>query len=128
MVDVNDTFQFVIPLKLKWKDTISDALKIVEEHYGMIVVVLDEEGKLSGIVSPGDLRKAILQGHSINTQLSNIANKEPVCIMLKELENLSRVTNILSDLKQRYDTLAPYAMVPVITDDRRVLGLISLDS
>ena len=128
MADVNNMFQLIEPLKLKCEDTIFDALKIVEDKYGMIVVVLDEEGKLSGIVSPGDLRKAILHGHSINTQLCNIANKDPVCIMPRELENLSKITNILKDLKQRYGNTSPYAMIPVVTDDRRVLGLISLDS
>lgn len=128
MVDVNDTFEFIVPLKLKWKDTISDALKIVEEHYGMIVIVLDEEGKLCGIVSPGDLRKAILQGHPINTQLSNIANKDPVCITLEDLKKHSGISNILNDLKQRYGNTSLYAMIPVVTDDRQVMGLISLDS
>mgnify|MGYP000387992011 CR=1 FL=1 len=128
MVNISDMFQLVEPPKLKWKDSIFDALKIVEDQYGMIVVVLDEEGKLSGVVSPGDLRKAILHGHSINTQLDKIVNKQPVCITLEDLEKRSGISNILSDLKQRYGNTSLYAMIPVVTDDRQVMGSISLDS
>ena len=128
MTDISGMFQLVEPPKLKWKDTIFDALKIVEDQYGMIVVILDEEGKLSGIVSPGDLRKAILQGHSIKTQLSHIANKDPVCITLEDLENCSGISNILNGLKKRYGKTSLYAMIPVVSEDRQVIGSISLDS
>ena len=128
MAHVSGMFQLIEPLKLNREHTIFDALKIVEDRYGMILVVLDEEGKLSGIVSPGDLRNAILKGYSVNARLGEIVNKDPVCITVGELERLSEITNILDDLKQRYGNSSRYAMIPVVTDDKLVRGLISLGS
>lgn len=130
MPDINETFQLIPALKLNQNDTIFDALNLIKGRYEMIVVIVDDEEKLMGIVSPGDLRKAILRGNSLNTQLSSVMNKEPICIKSKELRNTSDInSHILDDIRQRYgDISLLYAMIPVITDNRRVLGLMSLES
>ncbi len=130
MQDINESFQLIPAPQLKEDNTIFDALNFIEEQYGMIITILDSSGKLSGIASPGDLRKAILKGNSVNTKLSLVMNKKPVCIEFNELKTAEDINQrILDDLRKRYsDMFMLYAMVPVITKDKKVMGLISLES
>lgn len=130
MTNINELFQLIPAPQLREDNTIFDALELIHEKYGMIVVVLDNEGRLSGIASPGDLRKAILHGNSVHAKLSSVMNKEPICIKLSELETAADINHSISDeLRALYSNISMlYAMVPVITNNGRVAGLISLES
>jgi len=130
MADNNQSIQLIPALTLQEDNTINDSLKLIEDRYGTILIVLDQAGKLSGIVSPGDLRKAILQGHSVRTRLDRVINRNPVYIRYDEIKSATDVNQgIMDALRGRYSEVSMmYALLPVITSDRKVMGLISLDS
>ena len=130
MPGIDESMQLIPALKLKQDDTLFDAFNLIREQYGMIITIVDDQEKLSGIASLGDLRKAILHGKSVNAKLSSMMNKNPVCIKFSELKTATDISQrILDDIRVRYgDRSFLYAILPVITDDNKVLGLINLES
>ena len=60
------------PLKLKKTDNIKSAFKLLNGQFGMIVCVVSGDNVLSGVVTEGDLRRAILKGFSLETKLEEI--------------------------------------------------------
>ena len=59
--------------------TIYDAFKVRAEA-GVSLVVVDEEFKLLGTLSDGDLRKAILSKNNLSDSISKIYNSSPIVI------------------------------------------------
>lgn len=129
LFDMNGSLQLIPATKLSQDNTIRDALKYIDDQYGMIIVIVDNDEKLSGIVSSGDIRKAILQGNSVDTKISVVMNKKPVLVNFHELHTDSDYNILLEEMRERYGAASMlYAMIPVINDERHVLGLISLES
>jgi len=110
------------------EDIISTALENLGDLYGAIVAVVDGSGRLSGIVSAGDLRRAILNGRARSTPLSEVMNSEPVTIVQTELESEERINEALARLKALYATEQMHVMVPVVDDERHPLGTIDVQS
>ena len=109
-------------------DPIAMAFEHLGDRYGAIVAIVDEAGHLSGIVSAGDLRRAILNGHGRATPLSAVMNNAPVSIARSELEREQSVNAALTSLKALYATEQMHVMVPVIDGARRPLGMIDVQS
>ncbi len=110
------------------EDPISTALESLGDRYGAIVAVIDDDGRLSGIVSAGDLRRAILNGRVRSTALGEVMNSEPVTIVLAELESEESVNGALARLKALYATEQMHVMVPITDGERRPLGMIDVQS
>lgn len=130
MPELNKSLPFIPAPTLKEDNTILDGFNLINGNYEMIVVISDSEGKLSGIISSGDLRRAILHGHSLNTQLRLVMNKKPIYIKTEELgKTLNINKSILDKLKHLYrDILLLYAKVPVVDGNGQVLGLVDVGS
>ena len=60
--------------------TIYDAFFKVRAEAGVSLVVVDEEFKLLGTLSDGDLRKAILTKNNLSDSISKIYNSSPIVI------------------------------------------------
>lgn len=119
----------LIPVpRLREGDAIREGLANFVDNARMIVAITDDRGRLSGIVSAGDLRKSLLNGHSLDSPLHSVMNREPVCITQEQLSQLKNVGRVVSHLKERYgDAAMPYALVPVVTKEKQVLGALSID-
>ncbi len=120
----------LIPVtQLKKTNTLRDALQMIEDRFWMIIVIVDDDQKMCGIVSSGDLRKAILQGASVNASIETAMNADPICINISHLRDLNDVNQVFDHLKHRYGNNSSVlnAMIPVVTQDKKVLGLISYD-
>lgn len=119
---------FLPPIKLGGKDTVLDALKLIEGRQWMIVTVVDDQEHLLGVASPGDLRRAILQGYPSSTPLSKVMNSDPVCIKEDRLaqEDINQMFNSLRPIYG--ETSVSYAMIPVINANQQILGLMSSES
>jgi len=81
---------------LKSDAAISDALALIGDRYGAIVPVVDDDDRLCGVVSAGDLRKAILNGHGVDTPLRVVMNKSPVTVAHDQLGNEASVNAVLA--------------------------------
>tara|TARA_B100001057_G_scaffold499496_1_gene610390 strand:- start:1091 stop:2479 length:1389 start_codon:yes stop_codon:yes gene_type:complete len=73
--------------KLKKTNTIKDSLKLLKGQFGMIICIVEKNDILIGVVTDGDLRRAILDGNSLDTKIEKIMNKSPIYIFENELKN-----------------------------------------
>ena len=60
--------------------SIKDAFQIISKTGVKCLVITEENGKLLGTLSDGDLRKAILRGAHINDSIEKIFNPKPVTL------------------------------------------------
>ena len=68
------------PITLKIEDTLMDAVKAIEESPYRTVIVTDDEGKLIGSLTDGDIRRSLLKKGSLDTKLENVMNKNPISV------------------------------------------------
>jgi len=96
---------------------IFEVIKIIDRNSQQIAVVTDEERKLLGTVTDGDIRRGILKGISLNSPVSLIMNPHPVTI--PKLRDRNSIINILKANKVRH--------LPVVDAERRIIGIERLD-
>lgn len=109
--------------------TIGEALRLCGDRYGALVAVLDEQQKFFGIATPGDLRKAVLNGRPLTETLGKVANVQPVILSPNDLGRSDRLDAIVDGIKRKYNLgNMLHAMVPVVADDGKLLGLIPMQT
>jgi len=96
--------------------TVKDALKVIDASEALrVALVVDNKRMLLGVVTDGDVRRAILSGLSVDENITTVMNTKPVIAYKnttkRELRALMKRLNILS--------------VP-ITDMGKVVGLQTL--
>lgn len=103
-----------------WKSTlisprasIVEALKIIDDSSMQIVLVVDENQKLLGTVTDGDVRRAILRKISLNEPVEKIMHTSP------------RVASITDDKKQVISLMRQKDLkhIPVVDEAGRVVDL-----
>ena len=72
---------------LKKTDTIKHGLELLKGQFGMIVCILENEEILLGVITEGDLRRAIINGNSLDTKLEEVMNTNPIYIYESELKS-----------------------------------------
>jgi len=67
--------------------TLREALSFIDANSRQMALVVDDESCLLGVVTDGDIRRALLRGEGHDTTLSNIMNKNPKVAREGELRN-----------------------------------------
>ncbi len=96
---------------------IQEVILLVEMNASQIALVVDDENKLLGTVTDGDVRRGILKGIPLDSPVERIMNASPVTI--PEIKDKKSVFHILKMNKLRH--------LPVVDDSGRVTGLERLD-
>jgi len=124
MAESNKKLQLIPSINLQENDTISDAFRAINGQFGMVATILDEESHLSGVVSEGDLRRAMLRGSVLSTLLGKVMNRHPVIFRLDDLGDESKRNKIIKEIGRCYDTgQVLQAAIPIIDADGKVAGL-----
>lgn len=71
-------------IRLTAGSTIKDALKIIDAGAMKIALVLDDDSKLLGIVSDGDVRRGLLKGLGLNDSVETIIQQTPVVCSIND--------------------------------------------
>jgi len=108
----------------KWKEvlvsqdvSIKDAIQMLDRSGMQIVLVVDDDGRLLGTVTDGDVRRGILKGLALSEHVGLIMNRHP------NVEHVNAgYDTILSAMKRK-----GVHHMPLIDDDRIVVGLDTLD-
>ncbi len=109
-----------------WKDavvtpdmTIKETLRVINEHACRIAFVVEEENKLVGIVTDGDVRRGLLADLTLDEKVINIINKSPIICNKKEAtpENVRKIINDNHILN-----------LPVVDDDNRLIDVFTYDN
>ena len=67
-------------LVLRETDSFSNALEVMDRGGYQLALVLDNDGKLLGMVTDSDVRKALLRGIEINNQVAEVMNTSPLVV------------------------------------------------
>lgn len=94
-------------------DSIRTALDIINKEALRVALIVDKEERLVGVVTDGDIRRAILAQMDLSSPISQVMNRAPVTA-----NQMQSRSDILVMMKQR-SILA----VPIIDAQNRLLGL-----
>jgi len=95
-----------------------DAINILQLNNMKIVFVVDEESRLLGTITDGDVRRSILTGKVLSTSVDKIMNSSPSFVSQAEAEDEIYMSTIHA--KHRY--------LPVLNSSRQILSVKSRDS
>ena len=95
----------------------TEAIRALNEKNIGVVLVVDDTYKVLGIVTDGDVRRAIAGGRSITSlNTAQLMTKDPICI------DSSRLAADALSIMQTHEITA----LPIIHDDGTILGLLHL--
>lgn len=93
--------------------TILDAMKVLDRIGLQIVIVVDADQRLQGIITDGDVRRAILKGVDLSESVSEVMNRNP--IVLKHGTDPRTINRKLKEKNLRH--------VPVLDENNRIIDL-----
>lgn len=71
-------------MSFNWKDTLAspsdsilDVMKIIEKDAQRVACIVSENMKLLGLVTDGDIRRALINGHQMSNSVKEIMNQAP---------------------------------------------------
>jgi len=101
-------------LLLKENNSIREVLRQVERGGKKIVFIVDDNNKLIGAISDGDIRRWILNNGDLSSNLTNVCNYNPKYI--EEDYKINDVKQLMLDCS--------IELVPIVDKNRRVVGII----
>lgn len=96
---------------------IEKVIEVIDKNSQQIVIVTDEQRRLLGTVTDGDIRRGILKGIPLSSPVNQIMNPRPVTI--PRMNDRKSIMAILRANKIRH--------LPVIDEARRVIGVERLE-
>lgn len=97
--------------------SIKNAIQVIDNGAAQVALVSDQKGKLLGIVTDGDIRRAILGGINIEEAISSIMTESPLF-----LRKGSSKEDALKIMRKKL-----IHHVPVVDDKMRIIDLFVLD-
>ena len=104
-------------IKLKEYSSIKEALNILDSGAIKIALVVNEEDKLLGTITDGDIRRAILDGKTIEDSIKDIYFKKPTVASM--VEDRKSIINICTSKK--------IYQVPIVNKEGKVVSIAVLD-
>ena len=104
-------------IKLFPNSTIKEALKIIDSGAVKIALVVDENDKLLGTITDGDIRRAILKGKSLEDSIRDIYYKNPITVSIDESKE--NIINLCTSKK--------IYQIPVVDKNGKIVKIILLD-
>lgn len=98
------------------KKNIKDGLIALDKNGIQICLVVDNESKLVGTLTDGDLRRALIKKFDLKTPLRKVMNKNPFTMPVGTHEN--KIINVLKKNKLTY--------IPLLSSDLRAKSLVNL--
>jgi dTDP-glucose pyrophosphorylase len=95
--------------------SIRDSLKIIDKGALRVALVTDKDGILLGTLSDGDIRRALIQGSSLDEPISKIMNHHAKSV------NIFYDENEIQNIMNKYDLL----VIPVLDANGHLVDLIT---
>lgn len=97
--------------------TIEDAVRCLDETALQICLVVDEDNKLLGTITDGDIRRALLRGSSLQSGIADVMKASPI-VAPKGCSNTLAIQFMKSNAIRQ---------LPIVTPENKVIGLYLLD-
>ena len=101
--------QSILPIN----STIHDAIINLDKIAIKIVIIVNEEGKLEGTISDGDIRRGLLRGLDLNSPIESIVYRNPMVVSPDIGRDTVRQLMVINKIQQ----------VPVVDELSHVVGL-----
>lgn len=108
------------------KSSVKDTMRVIDRgKLGGIAFIVDKTKKFLGIVTDGDIRRAILRGTDIKEPIGKITNKEPIVFKGKfgEKEALALQSN--QEIKKKIPDMGSLK-IPVVNRKGKVIDVVIL--
>lgn len=105
--------QLWIKAIMKKEATIADAIQRLNAAGLKILLVTEDDGKLIGTISDGDIRRGLLRGLVLTSEIENIIHKDAMVVPI----DMSREVVI------QIMTANKIQQVPIVDEENRVIGL-----
>ena len=102
---------------LKANDSVLNVINNINNSQYQICFIVDDQGSLIGSIADGDIRRGLIEGHSIDSLASQIMNPNPISILATQSERQAQTIMSANQIKQ----------LPVINEDHQLVGLHLLD-
>ena len=96
--------------------SVLEAMKAIDRGMVGVALIVDGEGLLEGVVTDGDIRRAIIRGCPVDGPVSSIMNREPV--VAYEHNGESEILNLMSE-KVRF--------VPILDGSGKLVNIASYE-
>ncbi|UDQ98472.1 sugar phosphate nucleotidyltransferase [Lentisphaerota bacterium WC36G] len=98
--------------------TILEALKIIDYSGTGMALITDENRKLIGVLSDGDIRRLLINGATIEEKISNYIIRD--CFTVSNKASRAEILDLMQARK--------FSQVPVVDDNNKLIGLHLLHS
>jgi len=95
------------------KASILEAMSVINDAQERTCFLVDNEKRLLRVITDGDIRRALINGHNINDPVKSIHTRKP--FVIKEGQNINEARNFLSKR---------ITLVPVINNYNQIKGTI----
>jgi len=105
------------------ESTIKEAMKIIDKGGLRIAFVTDNDGRLAGVVTDGDIRRAILQGTNLKAAVKKFMNVSPITAQKDWTEGKIKKflqANEIRNQIPKHGTIR----IPVLDNNNRVVDII----
>jgi dTDP-glucose pyrophosphorylase/predicted transcriptional regulator len=102
---------------LKQTSTIKEALEVIDKATMQIALVVDNDEKLLGTLTDGDIRRGLLKNLSLDDTIKSIIFKTPVVCNIKDTHE--KITTIANDKNIN--------KIPIVDENNKVVGLKDID-
>lgn len=104
-------------LKLTEKSTIKDALKAIDKGAMKIAVVVKDDETLFGVLTDGDVRRALLNGLTLQDNIKSIVQTNPVVCFINDSKDVILSKSIGKKIYH----------LPVLDEQNKVVGVQDID-
>jgi dTDP-glucose pyrophosphorylase/predicted transcriptional regulator len=98
---------------IKSDKSLKFALKQIDQTELQVLIVIDNEEKILGLITDGDIRRAIIKGINLQTPVKNIMTKNPIIMTKKDNKN-----NALNLMKQH-----DIRHIPIVDDNNKIVEI-----
>jgi CBS domain-containing protein len=98
--------------------TIGEMIRIIATEHERTCILKNSDGRLYGVVSQGDLIKAIWNGAELITPISNIINPNPFTISTESKDPKKEALKLFS----QHGVL----LVPIVDANRKITSVMSI--
>lgn len=108
---------------IKENDKIATALKKASGSFGKIICVVDNKKKLLGVITAGDIRRAILAGNDTKDSIKKIYNKNVSYVFENEITNKKFFRSKFSSKEINQSIF----YVPVVDEKKKVKNILTTE-
>lgn len=100
-------------IKLKQNSTIKEALQIIDSGSMQIALVVNDEDKLIGTLTDGDIRRGLLKGLELNSTIESIVFTTPTIAKISDTKEEILKLALAKKLHQ----------IPIVDENKKILGI-----